>query len=417
MLKITNIYSLFTACLLAELLLPGHVLDAYYSYARPGGSPILKIHPGTYLILGIFVAFMAAQEPLVFFRRQAKAQAWALQFFLTTVLIAIIELVKFGTSGLAYMLDTLIVASVMIMLMFSLTAEQRYNVSKLILTFIFINSVVAFFEFISKRHFLPNSDFNEFTYFRAGAIFGHPLANTLITAPALPLIFMTDWSNSRKFIFAGACIISLLCYGTRSGFAIGLTSFGIAMLIYSTSLVLRNKLQATSLMLIIIFVVLSGAGAIIFIATATDLGSRIFERAYVDDSARTRILIFQVFNFITPAQLWNGIPLSDVLILQEKYDALQYLENFWISILLALGIPTFILFCASLLYFFYGLRQGQSYLINIAVITFLILASSSPSLSTKTPMLTLFSVTIYGLRQPKRQASHHPWPKTRLHTP
>lgn len=394
-----------TAALLIEILLPGHLLDVFYEYSRPGGSPILKIHPGSYFILGVFAVIMAAQEPLLFLRRQAKAQAWVLQFFLMISLISVIELVKFGTSGLAYMVDTLIVPSVMLMLMLNLTPEQRYTLAKLTLTIIFVNSCIAFVEFILKTRFLPNSDFTEAGFFRSSALFGHPLGNTLITAPSLPLIYMTDWSKRRKFVFTCASIISLLCYGARAGFSIGLTSFCLAMFFYGSSQVLRNRLQATTLLLIMLFVALTGIGALVFIAASTDLGARIFERAYMDDSANTRILIFQVFDLLSPAQLWNGLPLSDILLLQEKYESLQYLENFWISILLALGIPIFILFCSSFLYFLYGLRRGQPYLITFAVVTFIILASTNNSLSTKTPMLTLFTATVYGFRQPRRQVS------------
>ena len=389
------------AVLLLYLLLPGDVLDFAYPYSNPGGTPLLKIHPASYLLMLALGVKLMFDHPTAFIASQLKSNGWAAQFFLAVMTIAMIGLLKYGVGGLAYLVDTLAMAAIVIMLLAHISPERRYRISAMVLTVVFINSLVAIAEFLAKTHLLPHGALGGSDYFRATAFFGHPLANALITVPTLPLLFAMPWSGIRKTTYSGAYIVSLLAFGTRGGFAVGTFNLAASLLVYGSILVRRKKIRISTLLLATQFIFLLAGGVLAFLVLGTEFGARLVGRAYIDDSAETRIEIFRIFDFLSFAQIWSGIQQNGVLLLREKYTFFRYLENFWVIMLISMGIPMFVVFSCSLLWFLYGLRSAQNGLLTLAAISFIILASGNNSLSTKTPALTIFAATVYGLRRPR----------------
>jgi hypothetical protein len=394
-----RVFRIIAAGIFIRLILSGYITDELFSYSIRGGFPILKIHPGSYLLMATFAALAFAKGAIPFTLARARAEPWVFQFFLITFLVALYELMRFGMSGLAYMVDALIIPPLALLLLHFASPQQRLSLAKLIINFIFFNSLMAIAEFVLKTHFLPAGPLEGADYFRSTAILGHPLANALMTAPLLPLLFLLNWSINRKLLYMTVYIVSILAYGARGAFAIGLTVFAAGMLLSGGALVRRRNLRATTFLIIIFIALLIGAGAIGVLLFGTDFGARIVQRAYLDDSAETRILIFRIFDVLTSDQIWQGLPLWRIEILQQKYDFFKYLENFWVIMLIGMGLPAFCLFAASFLLFIYGLQKSQHMLIRFAALSFILVASTNNSLSTKTPALLMFSLAAYGLRR------------------
>lgn len=410
----SRLFNVIAAGILIRLFLSGYITEDIFNYSSPGGTPILKIHPGSYLLMAAFVTLAATKGVISFTLTRARSEPWVFQFFLITLFIALYELAKFGMSGLAYMVDALIIPPLTLMLLYYAAPKQRLGLTTLILNILFFNSLMAIAEFIVKIHFLPAGPLEGADYFRSTALLGHPLANALMTAPMLPLLFLMNWPVSRKLIYTCIYVISLLAYGARGAFGIGLMVFSIGMLLSGGGLVLHRKLRLTTF-LIIIFVVLLISGSVISVLLfGTDFGARIVQKAYMDESAETRVLIFKIFDVLTFDQLWQGLPLSQVEVLQEKYDFFRYLENFWIIMLIGMGIPSFCVFVVSFLWFCYALQKSQHILMTFSVLSFIAVASTNNSLTTKTPALMVFAVAAYGLRrQSDERAVKSVSPKTR----
>ena len=390
-------YYLMLFSIVSYLTLSPALLNEYYFYAKPGGSLVEKFHVGTYFIIFLFIIIIYKRGIFEFFFQNMNRKIWILQFSLILIIISIINVVRFGPSGAAYMVDTLLVSSLSLLILNYVSSKQRYQLSKIIITIVFFNSIVAIFEFLLKTHFMPHGQYMGFAYFRSSAFFGHPLANALLTAPMLALVMQTNWALSRKLFIAGSFVVAILAFGARGGLMIGLLTFAIGIIFAGYLLLLRKEMALANLMPVP-WVAFLGLLIVTVLLFATDFGARIIERGLTDDSAESRITSFNILSYLSSEQIWNGIDFSHYQLLLEKYPDLNIIENFWINLLVSFGIPLFVIFVISFLWFIYGLQKNQSILIKLSVLCFLLVASTNNSLSTKTSALTIFSITIYGFR-------------------
>jgi polysaccharide biosynthesis protein VpsF len=390
------LYRLLLLALLSCVFTSGAVLNLLYPYVSPGGSLFVKIHPGTYLIFFGFCWLTVRQGVTGILARNA-AQGWAGQFAVIVLSIGLINFLKFGPSGAAYILDTLLAPPLAIIIMGHLTQEQRTRLAEIVLTALFLNSLAAIGEFVMQTNMLPRGKEGGI-YFRASGFLGHPLNNGLITAPMLPLLLLTDWRPSRKLLFASVYVVSILAFGARSALGVGLIALVAAMLLAGCALISRKRMPLQWLMAVPWGLAIAIASLAILLL-GTNFGTRFIERGVMDDNAAVRVNSFNLLSYLSDAQLWNGIDTTYYQLLLEKYPDLTIIENFWINLLVSFGIPIFCAFVASLMWFFYGLQRKQPVSAGVAVLSFVLIASTNNSLSTKSAALMIFSVVAAGLRR------------------
>ena len=388
------IYRLLALSMLCYVFTSGAVLDLLYPYVSPGGSPFVKIHPGTYLIFLTF-AWLVARRGVTEILVRDTSQLWARQFALTVLLIGLINFLKFGPAGAAYILDTLLAPSLAVIIMAHITPEQRVGLAKLLLTVLFINSLAAIGEFLVQKNIFPREKEGGI-YFRGSGFLGHPLNNGLITAPMLPLLLLTDWRPSRKLAVASVYILSILAFGARSALGIGIGALLVAMLLAGCGLISRKRMPLQWLAAVPWGLAIAFASMTILIL-GTGFGTRFIERGIMDENAAVRVNAFKLLSYLSDAQLWRGIDTSYYQLLLEKYPDLMIIENFWINLLVNFGTPIFGIFCISLTWYLYGMQKHQKMLLKFAIFSFLLIASTNNSLSTKSSALVIFSVAAVGL--------------------
>ena len=199
----------------------------------------------------------------------------------------------------------------------------------------------------------------------------NPLANALLTAPMLALVMQTNWALSRKLFIAGSFVVAILAFGARGGLMIGLLTFAIGVVCAGYLLLLKKELALTNLMPVP-WVAFLGILIVTVLLFETNFGTRIIERGLADESAESRITSFNILSYLSSEQIWNGIDFSHYQLLLEKYPDLNIIENFWINLLVSFGIPLFVIFVISFLWFIYGLQKNQSILIKLSVLCFFI---------------------------------------------
>jgi polysaccharide biosynthesis protein VpsF len=390
------LYRLLALALLAHVFASGAVLNLLYPYLSPGGSLIGKIHPATYLI-ALGFCWTTARQGLQAMLRRNREQLWASQFAGVVLVIGLVNLAKFGAGGAAYLLDTLLAAALAVMLMAHLTPEQRAGLARLLLTALLVNALAAIGEFAVQTNIFPRAREGGI-YFRASGFLGHPLNNGLITAPMLPLLLLAGWRDMRKAVYASIYIVAVLAFGARSALGIGLLSLAAALFLAGVRLTLRGRMPLRLLMAVPWGLAFALASLTVLML-GTSFGTRFIERGLMDENAAVRVNSFNLLSYLSDAQLWSGIDITHYQLLLEKYPDLTIIENFWVNLLVGFGIPVFCAFVASFLWFLHGLQRRQSVLTRLAVVAFVLIASTNNSLSTKSSALVLFAVAATGLRR------------------
>ncbi len=137
------------------------------------------------------------------------------------------------------------------------------------------------------------------------------------------------------------------------------------------------------------------AGAVLTLGTV--LGERIVKLAKFDESAQMRVDAFKLFDYLSSNNVSYGIDFAEVNFLIDTYKDVQIIENCWIAIILMLGAVLFVVFAASLLGFLRSIARGRGAIAAFAILNFLLVASTSNSISTKTPSLAIFAVALVGI--------------------
>ncbi len=388
------------------LVLSPPLLDRITGYTSPGGMPLLKIHFGTYLLFGALFLMLAKIGLPAFVFRSFQEQIGVLQFAALMAIVSAIVVLRQGMSGLAFFIDTLLTAPIAILIASYLDEKQRQKIMLLIIAFILVNAVVAVGERLAGKHIFNFQELWEVRFFRSTAFLGHPLTNAALTGFAMVLIVALNWHPLVKLCAISLCLAAILSFGARASFVSTAIALSLSCVAWS---ILRFRAGRMPRRLVRILPLILFLGAIVcaYLFTATDLGERIFaltklgDGASLDDSAAVRINLFQIFHFISRDELLYGTSFYHILIILQVYKNIPVIENFWINILLFLGLILFIVFVISFLLFLFSICRGRGLFAYFAILNFLLIASASNSLSTKTPSLVIVVVAVFGL--PRRR--------------
>ena len=392
--------TLLITVLLLRVGLSTELYNLMVPYVDPGGSPLVKIHPATYLLLA-FAPLFLLPKPSSFRQRGEGVVApplplWMVQFLGVVTAIAFINVVRFGTAGMAYMLDTLIMPTVYILLMSRLTSAQRYTLAKLVVLLVVVNSIMALIEFAGRFKIIPHGRYMFEDHFRSSALFGHPLTSCLITGPVALVALAMPWKNWQRYGAVGLMLLAILAFGGRSALLFGTIVLVLSVLMEAAMRAKQGKLQLGD--------VLTGYGLFALATTAilalmlfTPLGDRFIGLGLVDESTQTRFTSFQLLTMLSPAQLWGGVDFSTYQLMLDLNPDLTIIENYWINMLVFFGIPLFAAFAGSFLWLCYGLAKDERWYLKGAVISFIVLSSINNSLNTKTLAPLLILAAIYGI--------------------
>jgi hypothetical protein len=136
---------------------------------------------------------------------------------------------------------------------------------------------------------------------------------------------------------------------------------------------------------------------ILILLLATNVGDRIAALLYYDQSARERFAVFALFGDIPAANLWLGSSTEDIGALVAGLPDITAIENYWIYLLLQLGILMFVPFTLTLLAFLRWLGRGGTYS-ALAVLDFLLVSSGNNSLSVKTTAVGALVILVLGAK-------------------
>ena len=132
------------------------------------------------------------------------------------------------------------------------------------------------------------------------------------------------------------------------------------------------------------------------------LTNRLFDD---EGSAGTRIEMFNLFGYLTVTDLIFG-PDPAVLMTRIRLHGLEYgLESFVVAFILNYGLLCTAVFFPALFLFFYRLKNATRDGSLLAIIYFLAVSLTSISLSSKSPVLSIFTLMLLVLLRRDRTAA------------
>ncbi len=399
-------FALTFLAVLASFTISGNTLTVLGThYAEPGGNPLLKIHPATYLAVMAAIASLfsgsSAQSRLGYIFGKAPALFFFLGF---TVFCSAFSAINVGLTGAGVYVDNYLSAGAIAIAMFSANGRQRRSIAYLILVLCMINVLISLAEYVHQEHFIP-LDINSgdgTTYsadekseeFRPAALYTHPLTGAMATAFGLFLAIETKLRFRTAAICVGTFAVGLLGFGGRAALVITVGLIAVRVVITLARDFLNGRINGRLLGTILIAVCLLGP-LTTYLLTETPVGERIAARAYYDESAEVRADQWQVLSKISTQQALYGTPVPDLALIYEQVG-LAGVENPLLLVFLNLGIIGSPILVLGLVIYFLYLRQAypqSGWLLLAAAFIFF----SSNSIGVKSPdlfMMTACAVTM-----------------------
>ncbi len=379
------------------MVLPANLLVLLgIPYNLPGGSPFIKIHPSSYLILLAFLACLAQRSFQSSLGEVAQQKPMVWIYPLIASLVTVITVLRFGISGVAFYIDGLIVPGALAWLLLAESEIFRRRTFHLIVVVILLNAVLGILEAASGWRLLPYliaGEAHREEFFRSAALASHPLESAGRTVPVLLASLVMP--SKVSLILIPILLLGLLGFGSRSAFIIVLVCL---LMIYQRDLMASIRSRTISVEKTMGSLLL---GLLIFLVSlmmifSLDLGTRIIETLYWDQSASARIESVLMLRHLSLEEWWFGSGPEGVKNLTQLRMGWFNFENFWVILLIQLGVIQLILFTLAFLFWMANLVREAAFNIRLAALAFLIIASGSDILATKTTNLSILVVTVIG---------------------
>ena len=221
-------------------------------YSSPGGNPLVKLHPGTYLaaiaaFLVLFVASPAGSGLMRLFRNTPALAG----FIGLTLFCAFYSIVNVGFSGAATYVESYLSAGLLAIALEAGSERQKRSLAWWIIAFCLISIVISIGEGAMQAHMIPLHIGDEPTKqaaddadnFRGAGLFGHPLTAALTTSMAMFMLLRMRMNGLLKAGLFTFMLVGLLSFGGRAALATTLIILGIGALVVLVRGVVRRDLS------------------------------------------------------------------------------------------------------------------------------------------------------------------------------
>jgi len=393
-------------------------------YQAEGGNPLVKIHPGSYLVLAASALHVVAgRAPLRAIGTSLRTAPEMCLYVVGVTVVLVYALAVHGISGVAFLIDTFLMPGVLGLLLLAATPGAQSRIVDWLILVLACNATLAIGEATFHRHLFPyliNGQFVTDAAFRATAFAGHPLRNAMLTMMALVCVAVRDWPAVIRAGFIAVFAIALLAFGGRTAFAMAGAGL-IALAVRAMATTARRDSAAFIRQAIAAFVVITGVVvSTIAIVTLTDFGTRIMDGSFgADSSSEARLQVFQIFAQADGAELLTGYS-GETIDAMTSVVGLIAIENFWIYMFLFLGLLGSLIWLPAMLAAVSGLWRQAGFAGRVILVCGMIAASGNNSLAKKDSSLAVLFAFVIGSaaglgkptgsagsrRRPTREANH-----------
>ena len=371
------------------------------NYEGLSGGAASKIHPSTYLLVGLF-GWMAVScgDPVGYLVRLANLRP-ASVLLLVAALLMLLHIVVRGAPGMAGDIDTYVGAALAVLLLADAEKKTMRQIEIAIHILMLVNAVMGLGEFLADYRIFPYRFDGEVfpTDLRSTALHGHPLVNATVTSwYVLALIGNGRFSLDARWRapFIALQYAALVTFGGRAGLVISVV-LGGAQMLWAAHRRLRSgriSLPVAAVAVLLLTILPLVAGGLV----AGGFFDRLLQR-FTDDggSAYARVLMFELFDRISIGDLLMG-PDAAYMDSIRRLAGLEWgIENPIIRTMLYQGLIMTALLTVAVVLFLSEIVRISRPGMAMPMLAFALLLSTSESIGGKTTMLTKFGISILCL--------------------
>jgi hypothetical protein len=370
-------------------------------YAAPTGSFLCKLHPATWLIAAAYaVALAGCGNPLRELGRSLAHQPATAVYLASVLLMLVWSLVRFGASGTAFFIDTLLMPGVLALLLARLDLATQRWLFNLLCGLVMGNTLLGIGEQLTEMRLIPLTFGNDIVMvedlFRATALLGHPLWAASVTGFALFVLYRLRGRVVRSLCCL-VLVLALLSFGGRTSLATNLALiaplalFDLARHARRTGLSYAEVTGGTA-------VAVLALGTVVAAVMGGSVGERIVGSLDWDSSAQVRTKMIEVFHYMDWQQFLFGMNPVEIHSISAHLGLVfpeGAIESFWIVLCMQVGVPLLALFALALAAFFLRLARLGGIAVGLGLVAFLLVASTSISLAVKSPILVAVVALAY----------------------
>lgn len=384
-----------------------------YNYDGLTGSPLTKIHPGTYLTL--IVLCMAAVEqgnPIAFAVESARRQPASL-FLLFAALVVFVQIVSRAGPGLAGTIDAFMLPPLAIILYAKSGETTRRRIEIVIHIAMVLNASLALVEFATKHLYFPFrlDGVDYVTDTRSSALQGHPLGNATITCVYI-LALISGGGRMPVLVRTGVVVLQLMAMVAFGGRSALVTTIAFAGL--QGCLAAHRILRSGTVPLL-------GMAAAVLVATITPLvllglvAGGFFDALLVrfsndGGSANARVEMLELVRRIPLRDLIVGPDTAYVESERRIFGLALGIENPIVRSVLYQGAIVTGLLMVALGFFFRELTRDARRSMAVPLLAFLIVINTFESIAGKSTMLASIALMLVVLYRRSAAQERSPAP-------
>lgn len=376
--------------LLMAALSPSALVYFGVNYVLPGGNPLQKFHPGTYLAVAS-LCFLYATGHANRLIHVATAETREVFYFTAGIFALAFYVTAFKDVPFSGTLDTFLTAIFVFLLIALLTTQQRGMLGHVLDVFMLLNSLLGIYEAGTNWRLVPFSVgslvLGQILYpyeWRASAFFGHPLTNAYLTGAYALSLLVTNRVPSLyiKLPLFMIHAVALLAFGSRAAMAL-MALFGFFFIIkHLLSGLLGGRMNRTAGAFLI------GLVPLVFVGAPVLLGSGFADRfidRFANDrgSAETRLSALDMVASYSFSSLMFGPSEMESAQVATRFGTQFGVESFYLSYLFRFGVLGCLMFFPGLYLFCRGVARSGGPGVGYLLIYFFACCGTSVSISSK----------------------------------
>lgn len=384
----------------SEIVVPATLLlQMGLPYDTPGGFFLLKFHPGTFIAL-ITLATFYIKHP----ERRAELMSFRGPWHLIYAVIVVLFLQAVGPekSGSASFIENFMPAAAICLILATATERCRRVTAYWMVGLVALNIAIAIGESIVGTRLIPSAEavLEVPGEFRGSGLTDHPLTGASMSFIGLFLFLsmrpkITYLLPGLLFTYAG-----FLSFGGRTALVLSVVLLIVWGIAVGFTKIKNGRFRLNDgLFTVVVLVVLPMFFMILL--TSTNLGIRLVNHLYWDDSAQTRNIQWRILGMMSLPQLLFGMntdQLTDYIWQLGLLFPFNDVENFWLLIFCNVGAVTFIFFLFGFFSFLWWLWQQGTPGGRMLLVGMIIVLTSSNSLGRKSNMLTILAPAVMCTR-------------------
>lgn len=378
------------------------------SYAEGGGSPLEKIHPGTWLALATLL-FMGMRHGNPLRLLDLIVSNRGLAIFLASWLLLFAWVTIVMKTPFSPLIDTFMAAIVAFLLMDELGERDLRRIAVMIHLIMTANALLGLYEYLSGWRLTPYA-IGSITIegdWRSTAILGHPLANASMTGSYVVALALGGGRDlPRVFLPAamGLQLIAMIAFGGRSSLVNALAIIAIIGAWRLIGILRGARFSRLGAALVFLMAPLAVA-ALAVVADAGFFDQFILRFSSDLGSAKARVVMLEFFRIIPLGDIIVGPDQTYVSSLQSLEGIEFGIESFWVGFIFAHGAIMASVFFLGLFAFCWQLALRTRPETWVLLLFFFLVATTSVSLSVKTCSFAMFvAFTLSTMRAPAPDA-------------